>query len=251
MKKGIIFSIEEFAIHDGPGIRTTVFLKGCPLRCTWCHNPEGIAPQPQRMVKKNECSICGYEIMSGELAERILRNKEIYRLNHGGVTFTGGEPLYQADFITDVVYRIKPDVHVAIETSGYVAADVFKRMAPMFDLILLDIKHTDPIVHKKYTGVDNQLIIENLKFLCSADTNFIIRVPLIPEVNDTKQNMLNILSFIKNAQSLLRVELLPYHKTAGAKYAMIGKTYNPCFDVNKTPRIYNVFEENNIETIIL
>ncbi len=251
MKKGIIFSIEEFAIHDGPGIRTTVFLKGCPLRCTWCHNPEGIAPQPQRMVKKNECSICGYEIMSGELAERILRNKEIYWLNHGGVTFTGGEPLFQADFVADVVHRIKPDVHVAIETSGYVAADVFKRMVPMFDLILLDMKHTDPIVHKKYTGVDNQLIIENLKFLCSADTNFIIRIPLIPEVNDTKQNMLNVLSFIKNAQSLLRVEILPYHKTAGAKYAMIGKKYNPCFDVNKTPHIYNVFEENNIETIIL
>lgn len=116
---------------------------------------------------------------------------------------------------------------MAIETSGYVAADVFKRMVPMFDLILLDMKHTDPIVHKKYTGVDNQLIIENLKFLCSADTNFIIRIPLIPEVNDTKQNMLNVLSFIENAQSLLRVEILPYHKTAGAKYAMIGKNIIP------------------------
>lgn len=251
MKTGIIFSIEEFAIHDGPGIRTTVFLKGCPLHCTWCHNPEGIAHQPQRMIKKNECSICGYEITSGELAEQILRNKEVYRLNHGGVTFTGGEPLYQADFVADVVQRIKPDVHVAIETSGYVAADVFQKMVPMFDLVLLDIKHTDPLVHKRYTGADNKLIIENLKFLCSSDTDFIIRIPLIPEVNDTKQNMLNILSFIKHAQSLLRVEILPYHKTAGAKYAMIGKTYNPQFDVDKPPHIYNVFEENNIETIIL
>ena len=113
METGIVFSIEEFAIHDGPGIRTTVFLKGCPLHCTWCHNPEGIFPQPQIMRKRDEESICGYEMTSVELAEQILRNKEIYQLNHGGVTFTGGEPLYQADFLADVVRRIKIDVHVA------------------------------------------------------------------------------------------------------------------------------------------
>lgn len=251
METGIVFSIEEFAIHDGPGIRTTVFLKGCPLHCTWCHNPEGIFPQPQIMRKRDEESICGYEMTSVELAEQILRNKEIYQLNHGGMTFTGGEPLYQADFLADVVRRIKIDVHVAVETSGYVATDVFRRMAPMFDLVLLDIKHTDSVLHKKYTGADNRLIIENLEYLCSSGINFIIRIPLIPGVNDTKQNMLNILSLVEHAQSLLRVEILPYHKTAGAKYAMIGKKYTPCFDVDKVPQIYNVFEENNIETIIL
>lgn len=251
MKTGVIFSIEEFAIHDGPGIRTTIFLKGCPLHCTWCHNPEGISPKPQSIEKKNECSICGYEITSDELAEQIVRNKAIYKLNNGGVTFTGGEPLFQTDFVAEVVRKIKPDIHVAVETSGYVPTDIFKEIIPMFDLVLLDIKHTDPVVHKKYTGVDNKLIIENLEFLCSSDTNFIIRIPLIPGVNDTKMNMLTILSLIKDAQSLLRVEILPYHKTAGAKYAMVGKIYNPLFDVDKEPHIYNVFEENNIETIIL
>lgn len=251
MKTGIIFSIEEFAIHDGPGIRTTVFLKGCPLHCTWCHNPEGIDPRPEYMVKRGKRDICGYEITSGQLAKQILNNKDIYKLNHGGVTFTGGEPFYQAAFLADVVSRIKPDVHVAVETSGYVKPAVFKEIVSMLDLVLFDIKHTDPIVHKKYTGVDNRLIIDNLKFLCTEDTDFVIRIPLIPEVNDTEQNMLNILSLIKDAKSLLRVEILPYHQMAGAKYAMIGKHYNPQFDVNKTPHIYNVFKENNIKSIIL
>lgn len=251
MKTGIIFSIEEFAIHDGPGIRTTVFLKGCPLHCTWCHNPEGIDPQPQYMMKKGKRDICGYAITSDELSKQILRNRDVYRLNHGGVTFTGGEPLYQADFLADVVRRIKPDIHVAVETSGYVKTAVFKEMVSMFDLILMDIKHTDSVMHKKYTGVDNRLIIDNLRFLCDTDTDFVIRIPLIPGVNDTEQNMYNILSLIKDARSLLRVEILPYHKTAGAKYAMIGKRYNPQFDVDKTPCIYNVFRDNNIKSIIL
>lgn len=251
MKTGIIFSIEEFAIHDGPGIRTNIFLKGCPLHCTWCHNPEGIDSQPQYMMRKGRRDICGYEITSDELAKQILRNKEIHKLNHGGVTFTGGEPLYQAEFLADVVCKIKPDIHIAVETSGYASPAVFKEIVPMFDLILLDIKHTNPVIHKKYTGVDNRLIIDNLKYLCNADTDFIIRIPLIPGVNDTEDNMNNILSLIKNAQSLLRVEILPYHKTAGAKYAMIGKQYNPQFDVNKAPHIYDVFKDNNIESIIL
>jgi pyruvate formate lyase activating enzyme len=251
MKTGVIFSIEEFAIHDGPGIRTTLFLKGCPLRCTWCHNPEGISPKPQYIEKKNKRDICGYEISSDKLAEQILKNKDIYTLHNGGVTFTGGEPLFQTDFVIDVVQKIKPDIHVAIETSGYATDDIFKSVIPMFNLVLLDIKHTDPVIHKEYTGVDNKQILENLKFLCLSHIDFIIRIPLIPGVNDTKKNMLNILSLIKGAQSLQRVEILPYHKTAGAKYAMIGKKYSPLFDTEKKPHIYNVFEENNIETVIL
>lgn len=252
MKKGTIFSIEEFAIHDGPGIRTTIFLKGCPLRCTWCHNPEGISPQPQYMIKKNEQSICGYEISSEALANQILRNKNIYQLNEGGVTFTGGEPLLQSDFIVDILDRIKPDIHVAIETSGHIHPDIFRKVTPMLDLVIMDIKHTDPLVHKQYTGADNKVILKNLEFLCSSGVDFIIRIPLIPGVNDSEVNMSNVASLIKDAASLLRVELLPYHLTAGAKYTMIGQEYKPLFDTKKKPAIYkNVFEKANIKVITL
>lgn len=251
MKMGVIFSIEEFAIHDGPGIRTNVFLKGCPLHCVWCHNPEGIDSSPQYMTKKNEQTICGYEISSDELAERLLKNKDIYNLNNGGVTLTGGEPLFQSDFIIELLQKIKPDIHSAIETSGHTAPNVFQKVLPLFDLVLFDVKQTDPVLHKKYTGVDNKLILKNLEFLCSSQTDFIVRIPLIPGVNDTKENMINILTRIKDAPSLIRVEILPYHKTAGAKYGMIGKEYNPPFDTSKMPHIYNVFEEHNIKTIIL
>ncbi len=250
-KKGIVFSIEEFAIHDGPGIRTTIFLKGCPLRCSWCHNPEGISPVPQFMIKKNERVICGYEISSTELAHQVLRNKDIYKLNQGGITLTGGEPLFQSEFVAEFLGKIKPDIHSAIETSGYATPDIFQKIIPMLDLVMLDMKHTDPAIHKKYTGVDNRLILKNLEYLCSSNIDFIIRIPLIPGVNDSKENMLNLLSLIKDAPSLLRIEILRYHKTAGAKYAMIGQEYKPLFDTEKEPCVYNVFQENNIKTIVL
>lgn len=250
MKTGMLFSMEEFAVHDGPGIRTTIFLKGCPLRCAWCHNPEGISAQPQEMIRKGKRSVCGYEISSEALANRILRNKEVFRLNKGGITWTGGEPLFQSDFVIDVVNRIKPDIHVAMETSGYAPMRIFRQTVTLMDLVLFDVKHTDPVLHKTYTGVDNRLILKNLDYLCAADIDFVVRIPLIPGVNDTKSNMLQILTIIKDAPSLVRVEILPYHQTAGAKYAMIGRTYNPPFDPEKEPRIYNVFEENHIKNIV-
>ena len=186
-----------------------------------------------------------------ELADLILKNKEIYKLNNGGVTLTGGEPLFQADFVLKLLRRIKPDIHTAIETSGYAPASVFKEILPLLDLVLFDIKHMDPVQHKKYTGVDNRLIQENLKTLCLSGNKFIIRVPLIPGVNDTEENMEAILGVIKGVDSLVRIELLRYNKIAGAKYPMIGKVYEPPFDPEISPRIYNIFEENNIKTLVL
>ena len=158
------------------------------------------------MEKKNGRSICGYEISSDKLAEQLLKNKDIYVLNNGGVTFTGGARLLHADFLEDVVRKIKPDIHVAIETSGYATDHIFRSVIPIFDIVLLDIKHTDPEIHKAYTGVDNKQILKNLEFLCLSHIDFVVRIPLIPGVNDMKKNMLNILSFIKDAQSLQRVE---------------------------------------------
>ncbi len=251
IQQGTIFSIEEFAVNDGPGIRTTVFLKGCPLHCVWCHNPEGISPEPQYMMKKDETTVCGYRITADELASRLLKNKEIYSLNKGGVTFTGGEPLLQYGFLLNVLRKIKPEIHTAIETSGFASEEVFREVLPLLDLVLFDVKHTDPAIHKKYTGVDNQLIRKNLECLCSSGKDFVIRIPLIPGINDTKENMLAVLDIIRDAKSLQRVEILRYHKMAGAKYSMIGKEYNPPFDPEMPPRVYNVFEDNNINTIVL
>lgn len=250
-KEGIIFSIEEFAINDGPGIRTTVFLKGCPLHCAWCHNPEGISKEPQYMTKKNERKLCGYTIFADVLAARLLKNKQIYALNKGGITLTGGEPLYQPDFIIDLLRRIKPDIHTAIETSGYASADVFRRVLSWLDLVLFDVKQMNPEIHKRYVGVDNAPILRNLEYLCASEKPFIIRIPLIPGVNDSKENMLTTLGVIQGAKSLLRVELLRYNRIAGAKYEMIGQKYQPPFDTEAVPSVYNVFEERGIPTIVL
>jgi len=250
MKHAIVFSIEEFAIHDGPGIRTTIFLKGCPLKCVWCHNPEGISPEPQYMYKKGEKSVCGRSISTQELAAVILKNKDIYTHNQGGITLTGGEPLMQSGFVMELL-QLLPGIHKAMETSGYVSASIFEKVIPMLDLVLFDVKHTDAGMHKKYTGKDNKLILRNLEYLCSGETDFIIRVPLIPGVNDTKENMLALLSRIKGAPGLKRVELLKYHKTAGAKYAMIGEEYDPPFDTTIPPRVFDVFTEQGIETLVI
>lgn len=251
MKHGIIFSIEEFAIHDGPGVRTTLFLKGCPLCCAWCHNPEGISPEPQLMHKKNGTSICGVEMTTDELAGRILKNKEIYIQNKGGITLTGGEPLMQSDFIIELVQKL-PGIHIVIETCGYASESVFRQVISLTDMVLFDVKHMDPVIHKRYTGRDNQLILKNLTYLCEASKEFIVRIPLIPEVNDTPENMKHIAEFIKDAKGLIRVELLRYHKTAGAKYKMIGLEYDPPFNVAKDPCIYiDAFEKYNINTLIV
>ncbi len=251
IQEGIIFSIEEFAVNDGPGIRTTIFLKGCPLRCAWCHNPEGLSPQPQYMIKKNERVLCGYKISADKLADQVLRNKEIYTLNKGGITLTGGEPLLQANFVIDFLRRIKPSIHTAIETSGYASPDTFQKVLPWLDLVLFDIKHMDSEEHRKYVGVDNKTIQKNLRHLCSSGKDFIIRIPLIPGVNDSKENMLAILNVIKDSKSLQRVEILRYNKIAGAKYPMIGQEYQPPFDQTAIPNVYDVFTENNIKTIVL
>jgi pyruvate formate lyase activating enzyme len=251
MNEGTIFSIEEFAVHDGPGIRTTIFLKGCPLRCAWCHNPEGISPEPQWMDKKGERTMCGYRITVDELVALILKNRDIYILNAGGITLTGGEPLFRHGFVKTLLKRIGGRVHTAIETSGYASARVFDEVTALVDLVMFDVKHTDPELHKKYTGVDNAPILRNLKRLCASGREFIVRIPLIPGVNDSEENMLAVADLIEGAPGLVRVELLRYNKMAGAKYSMIGQTYDPDFAVGATPQIHNVFEQRHIKTIIL
>ncbi|TAL61549.1 MAG: glycyl-radical enzyme activating protein, partial [Bacteroidetes bacterium] len=279
--KGIIFNIEEFAVHDGPGIRKIVFFKGCPLHCQWCHNPEGISFSKELMIRYDACiscgkctevcvndeciacgkcvdacslrlrKICGLQIEAKELAEKLLKGKEVLINSGGGITISGGEPLAQPAFLFDLIKRLKP-VHIAVETSGYAKNKVFQKMVFETDLVLMDMKHTDSQIHKKYTGVNNRLIIENLKFLCQADTDFHVRIPLIPGVNDTRDNMEKTALLICDAKHLKRVELLPYHKTAGAKYSLLGKNYDPEFNINKKVKIYkDVFKNYNINVMTL
>ena len=249
---GTIFSIEEFAVHDGPGIRTTVFLKGCPMRCTWCHNPEGQSFGKEVMVKRGERSVCGEEYSSVALAEKLLRNGDVLRMTGGGVTFTGGEPLAQPDFLLEVLGLLKGRVHTAIETSGQAPMEVFREVISRTDLVMMDIKMVDPERHRKWTGAGNALILSNLEILKSTGQPFIIRVPIIPGVNDDEDNLEATAALIEGSPGLLRVELLPYHRTAGAKYPMLSREYEPGFDTEAAPRLDDgPFKKRNINTIIL
>jgi pyruvate formate lyase activating enzyme len=271
-KKGLVFDIEEFGIYDGPGIRTVVFLKGCPLRCMWCQNPEGWHNYPERMVSSrcihcgtckrvcphpdkcvacgtclpycpvNAISIAGEYLTSSELAEKILANAQLLKLNGGGVTFTGGECLTQTPFVLEVRNKLQ-GIHCAIETSGYADSQTFTAMIKAMDLVMFDIKQTDPVIHRKYIGEDNIQIHENLRILMQSGVPFIIRIPLIPGVNDTDENFRMTAEWIKDAKNLMYVEMLPYNRSAGAKYKMLGLEYKPTFDEKAEPKINTAFFE--------
>lgn len=280
--KGLVFDIKQFAVFDGPGIRTTVFLKGCPMRCQWCHNPEGMSFNPELMVSYHSCIHCGRckavcshpekciacgvcidvcplhirkivgtYYTASELAAILLRDKDFLKKNQGGITLSGGEPLAQPEFVYELLRELT-ELHTAIETSGYCDREVFERIISRVDYVIMDIKLVDRELHRKYTGVDNQKILQNLEYLKSCDKEFVIRVPLIPNVTDTEENLTRIALLLKGAKNLVRVELLPYHKTAGAKYSMLGKIYAPAFDVNGIPKCnIDIFRSLDIPCEIL
>lgn len=251
MSTGILFSIEEFAVNDGPGIRTTVFLKGCPLNCVWCHNPEGQRFAPELMTKSGRPETCGYEISAADLAKRILRDRDIFEESGGGVTFTGGEPLSQSDFLLEVMTILGDKVHKVVETSGFAKPDVFESVMEKTDLFLFDIKLVDGDRHREYTGKDNGVILANLSRLMASGKPFVVRVPLIPGVNDSLENMKATADLLEGSTGLQRVELLRYHKTAGAKYSMLGRRYNPPFDTEAEPMIHDEFMKKGIKLLIL
>jgi pyruvate formate lyase activating enzyme len=261
---GIIFDIKEMSINDGPGIRTTVFFKGCPLRCRWCHNPEGLsfdieikesgAPCLQCDLCRKPCDhedcqlvgrclhvcpqgrlkLCGQRVSASELASTI-KKQESFLMSHGGVTISGGEPLAQPDFLLELMEHLKP-LHLAVETSGYASQAVFQSMCGLADLVMIDIKMMDPEKHGQWTGVSNKQILENITWLKQQEKNFVVRIPLIPGVNDDSENLGATAEFLSGAKALKQVELLPYNTMAGSKYASVGRTYNPGFDESITPR---------------
>jgi pyruvate formate lyase activating enzyme len=230
MAKGRIFHIEEFGVHDGPGVRKVVFFKGCRLRCNWCHNPEGMSFDAEWLTDKDgHRSLLGKEWEAEALAQFLLKGRRILDDSGGGITISGGEPLAQPAFLFDLMDALN-SIHLAVETSGYAEASVFESMRQRADLVIMDLKHTDPAKHLEHTGVPLAPISDNLRRLCAGDTDFMIRIPLIPGVNDNAENLLRAAEWLAGARHLQRVELLPYHRTAGAKYARIGRRFCPKFD---------------------
>lgn len=245
---GTIFDIQRFSTHDGPGIRTTVFMKGCPLRCKWCHNPEGLTPSPKLQYFAEKCigckrcgekskltdaqkcpadalKVCGREIDVDTLIGEVLKDR-IFYAEDGGVTFSGGECLMQADFVAEALSRIKElGIHTAIDTSGYAKWSEFEKTLPFCDLYLYDIKCITPSVHKEYTGVLNALILENAKKLSDMGKDIWIRVPVIPDFNNSESEMTAVAEFVSSLPSVKQVTLMPYHTLGASKYETLGMEY--------------------------
>ncbi len=236
MLTGTVFDIREFTVHDGPGMRTTVFMKGCGLRCSWCHNPEGLSPFPQVMKGSAGERLVGQTFTSRELATRLNQQARLLKIAEGGVTFSGGEPLMQSAFVAEVIDQLD-ELHVTLDSCGNAAAEEFMRVVSRCDLVLLDLKLADPQEHLRWTACDNRLILHNLGLLAATDIPFIIRVPLIPGVTDTDQNLLGIARVLAALPRHPCVELLPYNQGARAKYAACSMEWRPGFDENIPYRV--------------
>lgn len=263
--KGTIFNVQRFCVNDGPGIRTVVFMKGCPLGCIWCHNPESQSGEPEIVFYADKCIGCrkcaavceqgchtfdngvhkfdrtgcrkcfactttgcgalekvGKEISSDEVIEEVFRDKIFYDNSGGGITISGGEPLYQFDFTLEILRKAKErGLHTAIETCGFTSADRIKTIAEYVDLFLFDYKETNPELHKKFTGVDNVVILKNLSFLCDIGKSIILRCPIIPGFNDRKEHFKGICR-VAGLQNVLHIELEPYHPLGEEKYRALG-----------------------------
>ena len=248
MTTGIVFDIKEFTVHDGPGVRTTVFLKGCPLACMWCHNPESQSIQPQIIRSPTGERLAGREYESAELADLLNRQAALLRANEGGVTFSGGEPLFQAGFVAEVIDRLEEDTHVLLDTCGHAPQADFLLVLAHTDLVFYDLKLIDRQAHLHYTGVDNDLILGNLELLGQSGKPFIIRVPLVPGVTDTDENLAGIAKAVEKMPGLVEVDLLPYNRAAGAKYRFAGMVFKPDYDEIRPLNInIEIFEQAGLK----
>jgi pyruvate formate lyase activating enzyme len=269
MSEGIIFNVQRFSLHDGPGIRTTVFLKGCPLKCLWCQNPEGISNElahikhfkkcigcrscfdgcPEGAIRFNSegpvidqakckrCFVCvdncpvlalevaGRRVKAQELVNELLKDRLVFEESGGGITFSGGEPFFQAQFLLALLKLLKTQgIHTAIETCGHTAWQNLEQASGLTDLFLYDLKLIDPADYKIYTGVSGKLILENLKKLVALDCKLEVRMPLIPGVNDDQAHLQKAVDFLFET-GIKNVELIPYHNYGEAKYAKVGLNY--------------------------
>lgn len=267
---GQVFDIQRFSIHDGPGVRVTIFLKGCSLRCKWCHNPEGLSKEPSlrfihnlcincgacqkcpnnvhtfvdniHQVNFSKCVVCGYcvnvcpskalllygkEMSADEIAKEILKDKD-YFLNEGGITFSGGEPLLQPDFINECVNRIRkdiPNIHVCVDTSGNVPYENIQKVIENTNIFLFDIKAISKEKHIAGTGSSNELILENLHKLDETEKDIWIRIPVIPGINDSDEELNLIADEINTLKHVKKVTIIPYHSLGHTKYDEMGMEY--------------------------
>jgi len=278
---GTVFDIKRFAIHDGPGIRTSVFLKGCPLGCVWCQNPEGIPLAPvlwyfnSKCIKCGECvkscpvdaltdhgpdpnfiridhdkctlcgkctdvcptsalTITGKERSTEWVVDELLKDKVFYEKSGGGITLTGGDPLYQYEFSLSILKAIKEyGIHTAVETAMFSSEEILLSLIPYTDLFLVDIKILDNDLHKKYTGVENKIIKSNFESLAARAKNIIVRVPLIPGYTARSENIIDIRDYVRSVREDIMVELLNFNPLARDKYSILGKQY-PYFQTNSS-----------------
>ncbi len=265
-QSGLVFDIQRFSLHDGPGIRTTVFLKGCPLRCLWCHNPESIGPRPEVVVRADRCLSCGAcveacplpegplpagaqvgeagclacgrcvdacpgaarEIVGRERAVddvvvAALRDRIFYDDSGGGVTFSGGEPLAQPEFLVACLDRLRSeDVHLALDTCGLAPRQVLLDAAARVDLVLYDVKTMDPEEHRRLTGAPLEPILDNLRALAASHPAIWLRVPVVPDVTDEPRSLEAVARLASELSAVERVSLLPYHRLGTAKLERLG-----------------------------
>lgn len=270
MIAGLVFDIKRFSIHDGPGIRTTVFLKGCPLNCWWCHNPESQVPTPERIFHQNRCVRCGaclaacehgaisqngdsiltddgkctlcgacvetcyaearqivgQEMTVAQVMAEVERDLAFYDESGGGVTFSGGEPLTQPQFLAALLRACKQaEIHTTLDTCGFAAWQTLDEIREKVDLFLYDLKLMDDVQHRRFTGVSNRTILYNLQRLSQQGHPIILRVPIIPGINDGDDNLRSIAQFAASLPHLAGLDLLPYHATAAAKYERLHRGY--------------------------
>ncbi len=250
MTSGIVFDIKEFTIHDGPGIRTTVFMKGCPLSCRWCHNPEGQSMRPQIIRGLVGERLAGQKYSATELAALLNQQADILAANEGGVTFSGGEPLLQADFVAEVI-DLLDDMHILLDTSGYGEQQDFRCLVDRSDLVFFDLKLINRAAHRRFTGRDNDLIFSNLQILSASGKPFVIRVPLVPGVTDTDENLSSIAETVRGMSGLLHVDLLPYNQAAGSKYQSAGMEFRPDYDETRPLNINTMlFEQRGVKVCV-
>jgi len=266
--EGLVFDIQRFSIHDGPGIRTIVFLKGCPLSCRWCSNPESQSLKPVIMYQEMNCIHCGKCIAACKKGAISINNKDFinrdictacgecvnvcpasaltlkgkkmtveqvikelkkdainYRRSGGGITLSGREPLVQSDFSRELLKACKAQGwHTAIETTGFANIETIEKVFPYIDLALMDIKHINSDIHKEYTGVSNEIILENVARI-SKITKMVVRVPVIPDFNSSEESIFEICKFVKTLNNVETIHLLPYHTYGENKYKLLGKDY--------------------------